>query len=147
MTSQSKKLLLSLFLWGFYLPVFTQQYGYVQYNSDTGAPFDQVSSVIQDQEGFVWIASENGLYRFDGIHFDIYSLHTQSQNIHQLHSDDTNLFFVNDLSIFQIGNISSSPEVSVLLEGSINAVDSLPFYPNDFVIDSNQEIWDQSIQP
>ncbi|MBX2874103.1 MAG: hypothetical protein KTR30_18440 [Saprospiraceae bacterium] len=141
MVEQSKKLLLSLFLWGIYLPVFAQQYGYVQYNGDTGAPFEQVSSVIQDEAGFVWIGSENGLYRFDGVHFDLYSLHTQSQNIHQLHAEGENLFFANDLSIYQIGNTAADPEVSPVLEGSINETDSLPFYPNDFLIGRNQEVW------
>ncbi|MEM1259718.1 MAG: hypothetical protein AAGH81_14390, partial [Bacteroidota bacterium] len=53
-----------------------QQYGYIQYNSNSGAPFDQVSTVLKDEVGFVWIGSQNGLYRFDGTHFDMYSQHT-----------------------------------------------------------------------
>ncbi len=141
MIDPSKKLLLVLVLWGICFPSLAQQYGYVQYNSDTGAPFDRVFSVVQDEEGFVWIASGNGLYRFDGIHFDIYSLHTQSQTIHQLQTNGKKLFFANDLSIFQIDHLSSGPEVSVLLEGSINEVDYLPFYPNNFVIAANRDIW------
>lgn len=141
MADQSKRLLLFLFLWGMYFPIFAQQYGYVQYNKDNGAPFEQVNSVIQDKEGYVWIASENGLYRFDGVHFDIYSIHTQSQNIHQLHTDGAHLFFVNDMSIYEIEQISSDPRVNILLAGSINEADSLPFYPNDFVLGKNQDVW------
>lgn len=141
MAKQAKKLLLSLILWGIYLSTNAQQYGYVQYNTNTGAPFDRVSSVIQDKEGFVWIASENGLYRFDGIYFDIYSLHTQSQNIHQLHTNGDQLFFVNDMNIYQIGQLSSNPTVNLVQEGSINEADSLPFYPNDFLLSKNQDIW------
>jgi ligand-binding sensor domain-containing protein len=107
----------------------------------TGAPFDQVSTVIQDQAGFIWIGSQNGLYRFDGVHFETYSIHTKSQSIHQLSSRDENLFFINDLGIYQIINIKSQPHVNPILEGSINETDELPFYPNDFIIDNNQTIW------
>ncbi len=141
MADRSIKLLLFLFLWGMYFPVFAQQYGYVQYNKDSGAPFEQVNSVIQDKEGYIWIASENGLYRFDGIHFDIYSLHTQSQNIHQLQTDGKDLFFVNDLSIYEIEQLSLDPQVNILLAGSINEADSVPFYPNDFILGKDQHVW------
>lgn len=141
MANQLRKLLLSLFLWGMYFSIFAQQYGYVQYHKDIGAPFERVNSVIQDEEGFVWIASQNGLYRFDGIHFDIYSLHTQSQNIHQLHTDGEQLFFVNDLSIYEIGQTSSGPAVNQRLAGSIQEADSLLFYPNDFILGKDQKVW------
>ncbi len=141
MANQSKKRFLSLIFWGMYLSVFAQQYGYVQYSADTGAPFEGVASVIQDKEGFVWIASENGLYRFDGIHFDIYSLHTQSQNIHQLHTDGEDLFFVNDMNLYRIRTLSANPRIDLVQAGSITEADSLPFYPNDFLLSTNKDIW------
>ena len=118
-----------------------QQYGYVQYNSSSGAPFDQVLTVLQDQAGFIWIGSQNGLYRFDGIHFDIYSIHTKSQFIHQLHEREGKLIFVNDMGVYQIDDLLSQPEVSPLLEGAINETDDLPFYPNDFALGKDQNIW------
>ena len=68
--------------------VLAQQYGYIQYNSESGAPFDQVSTIMKDQEGFIWVGSEQGLYRFDGVNFDLYSVHSQSQYIQQIHRAD-----------------------------------------------------------
>ncbi|MBT8271804.1 MAG: GAF domain-containing protein [Flavobacteriaceae bacterium] len=118
-----------------------QQYGYVQYNSNTGAPFSKVSTVIQDKSGFIWIGSDNGLFRFDGIHFDIYSLNTKSQFINQLHKRGDDLLFVNDMSIYQIENLDSKPRLSPILEGGISQSTDHPFYPNDFVIDQDEEIW------
>ena len=118
-----------------------QQYGYVQYNSGSGAPFDQVSTVLQDQAGFIWIGSQNGLYRFDGIHFDMYSMHTKSQFIHQLHERENNLLFVNDMGVYQIDDLFSQPKVIPLIEGTINETAELPFYPNDFVLGKDQDIW------
>ena len=118
-----------------------QQYGYVQYNSDSGAPFDKVSTVLQDQEGFIWIGSQNGLYRFDGIQFDNYSMHTKSQFIHQIHKREDQLLFVNDMGIYQIDDLLYQPKVIPLLEGTIDETAGLPFYPNDFALGNDRDIW------
>ena len=118
-----------------------QQYSYVQYNSGSGAPFDLVSTVLQDQAGFIWIGSQNGLYRFDGIHFDIYSMHTKSQFVHQLHEREDQLLFVNDMGLYQIDDLLSQPKVIPLIEGTINETAGLPFYPNNFALGKDQDIW------
>ena len=135
------KVLLYFYLCGCCFHLSAQQYAYIQYHSETGAPFDQVSTVLQDPSGFVWIGSQNGLFRFDGIHFDNFSLQTQSQFIHQLHQWGDQLFFVNDIGIFQIDDLRSQPRVSPLLEGSIKESAELPFYPNDFITGKDQTIW------
>ncbi|MGB5429707.1 ligand-binding sensor domain-containing protein [Eudoraea sp.] len=135
------KVILCLCLCGISIHISAQQYSYVQYNSGSGAPFDQVSTVLQDQAGFIWIGSQNGLYRFDGIHFDLYSMHTKSQFVHQLHEREDQLLFVNDMGIYQIDDLLSQPKVIPLIEGTINETAGLPFYPNDFAPAKDQEIW------
>ena len=135
------KLNFCLLLCGLSFHITAQQYGYVQYHSGSGAPFDRVSTVLQDQLGFMWIGSQNGLYRFDGIHFDLYSKHTESQFVHQLHESGNRLLFINDVGVYQIKDLSAQPKVMPLLEGTINQTDDLPFYPNDFVIGKEQDIW------
>ena len=123
------------------LSINAQQYGYVQYNNEFGAPFDNVSTVLQDSSGYIWIGSHNGLYRFDGIHFDIHSINTKSQFIHQLYAAEDHLLFVNDEGLYRIDDLQSQPSVSPLLEATINEIDSLPFYPNDFVVDEDETVW------
>ena len=135
------RLILFLFLCGLSLPVSAQQYGYVQYHSESGAPFNQVNTVIQDHKGFVWIGSQNGLYRFDGYNFEIQSIHTESQSIHQLRENQDKLVFDNDKGIYQIDDLIQQPKISTLLEGSINETSDSPFYPNDFIVSKNQAIW------
>ena len=39
------------------------------YTSNSGLPSSQVHEIFQDSRGFVWISSENGLARFDGMDF------------------------------------------------------------------------------
>ncbi len=141
MLGNLNRIVVSIILWGVCFHISAQQYGYFQYNSSSGAPFDRVSSVIQDKAGYMWIGSQNGLYRFDGIHFDNYSHNTKSQFIHRLQESGDNLLFVNDLGVYQIENLLANPSVIELLEGSIVENDELPFYPNDFVLDDDREIW------
>ncbi len=129
------------FLCGISFHISAQQYSYVQYNSKSGAPFDQVSTVLQDSAGFIWIGSQNGLYRFDGIHFDIYSKHTESQFIHQISKHEDQLLFVNDMGLYQVGDLLSRPKVIPLLEGTITETAGLPFYPNDIALGKNEDIW------
>ena len=136
-----KKGISLLLLYGISLNLAAQQYGYVQYNSESGAPFSEVNTVLHDEEGFVWIGSQNGLYKFDGIHFDLFSIHTESQSIHQIHSNKNRLFFVNDKGLYEIEDLTHQPQLDVLLEGSIKATDTLPFYPNDFILATDETVW------
>ena len=39
------------------------------YTSNSGLPSSQVHEIFQDSRGFIWISSENGLARFDGMDF------------------------------------------------------------------------------
>ena len=39
------------------------------YTSETGLPNSQINSISQDSRGFLWVSTENGLSRFDGIEF------------------------------------------------------------------------------
>jgi signal transduction histidine kinase/ligand-binding sensor domain-containing protein len=39
------------------------------FTSADGAPM-RVSDIVQDRDGYLWMTSKSGLYRFDGVHFD-----------------------------------------------------------------------------
>jgi len=40
-----------------------------QYTSDNGLPSSEVYDIIQDNQGFIWISTDNGVSRFDGYEF------------------------------------------------------------------------------
>ena len=60
---------LGVFVLLFPLAVFSQEYGYKQYNSKDGLAGSTVYSMVQDKDGFLWFGTEGGLSRFDGTHF------------------------------------------------------------------------------
>ena len=57
-----------------------------------GLPEDQVKSIVQDVQGYIWIGTQNGLVRYDGYNYKLYNLG----------SDQVNSFTNTDVaSIFQ----------------------------------------------
>ena len=49
--------------------LFSQNYTYQNYNIQQGLAGSVAYGMLQDKEGFMWIATETGLSRFDGTHF------------------------------------------------------------------------------
>jgi ligand-binding sensor domain-containing protein len=42
---------------------------FTRYTMATGLLSNEVRSVVQDRTGYIWIATNNGLQRFDGVHY------------------------------------------------------------------------------
>jgi len=40
------------------------------YDINSGLPANEISDVVKDESGYIWIATEKGLSRFDGYHFE-----------------------------------------------------------------------------
>src|SRR5262245_10957468 len=44
------------------------------WRTDDGLPSDMVSDVTQDKDGYLWVATNAGVARFDGVRFQSYDL-------------------------------------------------------------------------
>ena len=62
-------LFLSIIAFTFCSSFFTEAQTARLYDSGTGLPSTQINEVFQGSNGLLWIATNNGLYRFDGINF------------------------------------------------------------------------------
>lgn len=49
--------------------LFAEKYTVSHYTDENGLPQNSVKSIAADKNGFIWLATENGLVRFDGQHF------------------------------------------------------------------------------
>jgi len=67
------KYLILLFVITWRLDSFSQEYSYVNYDTRDGLAGSVVYDAVQDKEGFMWFATENGLSRFDGKNFTTFT--------------------------------------------------------------------------
>lgn len=54
---------------------------YRRYTTLDGLPHRNVSAIVQDSVGFIWVGTYNGLARFDGEHFVAYNQTSEGTNI------------------------------------------------------------------
>lgn len=60
--------------------LFSQLIDFQHFNSNHGLSENTVTSITQDELGFVWIGTMDGLNRFDGYNFKIYKLNAAREN-------------------------------------------------------------------
>jgi ligand-binding sensor domain-containing protein/two-component sensor histidine kinase len=53
---------------------------YVHILSENGLSQNTVHSILQDREGFIWFATEDGLNKYDGYNFKVYKNNPQEKN-------------------------------------------------------------------
>ncbi|MEO5984221.1 MAG: two-component regulator propeller domain-containing protein, partial [Ferruginibacter sp.] len=69
----------------FAMPVYAQfedpnNFSFKTYTTEDGLPDNSVVKIITDPKGFLWIATRNGLSRFDGSEFTNYTLFAPKGN-------------------------------------------------------------------
>lgn len=53
-------------------PALLAQYRFTQWTADSGLPQSSVRGIVQTPDGYLWVATLNGLARFDGVRFQIF---------------------------------------------------------------------------
>ena len=57
-----------------------RQYSFTQYSTANGLVSNHVNAVGQDKKGYIWLATTNGLQRFDGREFITFKHHPNQPN-------------------------------------------------------------------
>ncbi|HSO88451.1 MAG TPA: two-component regulator propeller domain-containing protein [Draconibacterium sp.] len=57
----------------FQINSFSQEFGFTNYSINEGLSQSVVNCVFQDSKGYIWIGTQNGLNRFNGSTFDVYT--------------------------------------------------------------------------
>ncbi|MBO0934391.1 sensor histidine kinase [Fibrella aquatilis] len=55
------------------VPGLAQDVSYQAFGKAQGMPSNTVYDLLQDQRGFIWLATDKGLFRYDGVHFRPYN--------------------------------------------------------------------------
>ena len=66
-----------------------RHFGRRVWQTDEGLPQNTVNDIVQTRDGYLWIATDDGLARFDGIQFKVFN----RRNTPQLHSNAINSLY------------------------------------------------------
>lgn len=72
----------------------TEKYTVQIWNTENGLPQNSINDITQTNDGYIWLATFDGLVRFDGLKFQIYNTSTTSElksnSIKKIFSDNQN---------------------------------------------------------
>src|SRR5689334_15506965 len=49
------------------------QYQFDSWNTDNGLPQNSVNAILQTRDGYLWLATSDGLVRYDGVRFTVFN--------------------------------------------------------------------------
>jgi ligand-binding sensor domain-containing protein len=116
------RLAFQIFSFIIFLVTKSQNPNFFLYNNDNGLPGNEVYSITKDNKGFIWLGSDAGLFKFDGVRFYYYYNPKQkSRSVNGLCAGSDNVIFCyNFLSqLFFLEN-DSLKEINHSFEGITN---------------------------
>ena len=136
-----KYLLNSIFFWLILTVqiVYSQKFKYANYSGED-LPFKQVNQVIEDSKSFIWLATDQGLFRFDGTKFEDFNTTLRSRYIHSLIPlNDEAILFSNDTGVYMLYYDDELVKIDPYLEVD-EAISDLE-YPRNLLIDEQNRLW------
>ncbi|MCS6832988.1 MAG: hypothetical protein NZ521_05405, partial [Flammeovirgaceae bacterium] len=122
--------------------LFSQQYTAIRYDISNGLPTELLKSVISDRYGFIWVASDAGVARFNGTEFFSYSDALPSQYAKGFcKTKDHRLFVASDMGITEIVSEPDTVYFRKFLEGRIFPEPEKVNYPKAIYEDSHAYLW------
>ena len=113
-----KKIVLFLFLSVFSISIYTQQPVSIQLTEKDGLPDNEFYNILEDSKGYIWLAADKGLFRFDGttykkfqhpkqIGLSVFQLQEGKNGVIWCINISNQVFFIKDEKIILFNNYSS----------------------------------------
>ncbi|MEP0548779.1 MAG: two-component regulator propeller domain-containing protein [Rhodothermales bacterium] len=103
------------------------QYVLDVWTTDDGLPQNTIVSLAQTQDGYLWLGTQEGLVRFDGLHFTTYTQELPNPFVSALHEDATGVLWVGTygggLARYENGRFTSQT-IDGVPDGHISAIAS-----------------------
>lgn len=126
-----------------WVDVSAQSYQLTTYQTEQGLSANVTKAIVQDKLGFMWIASDEGVSRFDGRKFVNFKKELPSRYTKSIFaSREGRLLVVNDMGIVEI---KSQPDTSIfknLIQGATNIGErGKIMYPKEIFEDCSGSLW------
>jgi len=119
-----------------------QEYRFRQYRVEQGLPSDVTKAVAEDSLHFLWIATDDGLVKYDGLSFTTYKSALRSQYVKSfLKTRSGRLLVIGDLDLVEIQNKIDTVLFKSLLPGTRMPTDSSVWLPKSIYEDAHGVIW------
>ncbi len=112
------------------------------YDGNDGLQNELTKAIVRDDFGFIWIATDNGLIRFDGNNFIRYDQELPSVVIKDLLLHSNGMIYVStDLGLSQIKPSAQEPAFKTIFHGLTHASDTALWYPKQLYEDDQGDLW------
>ena len=116
-----------------------QKFQYVIYEGED-YPFKQVNGVAEDIHSYIWLATDQGLFRFDGTNFEDFNTTLESRYIRcVIPINEDEILFSNDTGVHRLFYQDDQVVVEPYL--SMNAKAGELEYPKNLLMDANRRLW------
>ncbi len=126
------------------IPTLAQTLVVDEYTALDGLPSNLVKQVHQDSRGYIWIATDGGLVRFDGTTFSTLGVADglPSTFVKAVFSDSHDrLYVVTDMGIVEVERSQGSTRILPVIRGASEPTDSLLFYPKGLYEARDGALW------
>jgi len=118
----------------------SQKYFQYTINSDLD-PDLVVEDAIRDQYGYIWMATDEGLLRYDGSNLMTFRKNIQSQHGYRLLQSGSGFYYAHNAGVSFIIPDQLSIEAGLTVASSIAPTEDEIHYPNDIIIHGNDSLW------
>ncbi len=138
-----KKLLFSIPFVILFITLQAQNVRLTTYNSrNNGLSNNLTKAVSQDSLGFIWVATDEGLSRFDGISFQNFIKDLPSNYVKSfLQRRNKTLLAATDMGIVKIISSPDTAYFQTIIKGHDQLTDSTVLFPKLMFEDSHENIW------
>ena len=124
------------------LNVRAQRFNVDAFRALDGLDTDFIKCVSQDQLGYIWIGTDDGLLKYDGNSFTPHFGATKSNYIKDfLMTSDGKLLVIHDLGLTEIINNHDTTIFNDIIDGGRIESDSTLWYPKMIFEDNRRNIW------
>jgi len=120
-----------------------QNFRYTYYSKINGLQSELTKAIALDTLGFLWLATDEGLFRFDGSRFNQYLDDLPSNYVKSLLlTREGGLLATTDMGLVRVDYRAGAPRFATLVEGGVQREDSARlWFPKQMFEDSRGQLW------